>query len=339
MLLYLYKVKGKFIMKKIILIIIVTIILIISSIIVLKNIQKENLKTDTENLQKQNITKIDENVMNEILSNNNSIEINEDENGNKNIAIKKLIVVKVEEKSLKTMDSDENLDIIYLKNEDTSRFKQGQEILIVYDGVVLTTYPGQIYADKAIILKEKSNVEIPIEVLRYYNFSQKKINVEIENFTKEKMEFIIKDENEYPLEYGEDFSYSIFKKNVENEEYNQNLEFDYNSYTPPVTTEEYSATSSYSPDTNRLKKVWEELEIIGEGNNENCSWEDISENYLKLKGTCDWSELYENLNEGEYEIRINRNCSESDQFFRDITVNFKVDVDGNVEYENPEFGW
>ena len=72
----------------------------------------------------------------------------------------KLVVVKVEDKCLKTIQSDKELMSVSVKNEDTSKFKEGQEIMVYYDGVVLTSYPGQIIADKIEILKEKSNIEI-----------------------------------------------------------------------------------------------------------------------------------------------------------------------------------
>lgn len=246
----------------------------------------------------------------------------------------KLIVIDATENSIKTIDMSDTRYIVRLK-KDGKKYKEGQEINVYFDGIVATGFPMEINADRIEIIKEKTDKEIPEEIYRYYNFSQKNISTEILNFTNTKMEFLINDENKYPLEYGEDFSYKILRKNVENEKYNENLEFDYDSYTPTTET----TTSSYSPDPNRLKKVWEELEIIGEVNNENCKWEEVSEENLKLKGICDWTEMYGELEAGEYYIEVLRKRSDNDSFFRNIIVEFKVDASGNVKYENPEFGW
>lgn len=253
---------------------------------------------------------------------------------------KKLIVVKVEEKALKTMDYNEDLTIVSVENGDTSKFKQGQEILVYYDGIVITTYPGRIYADKIEILKEESDIEIPIEVLRYYNYSQDNISVKVEEISNTGIVFNITDLNEIPLDYGNNYEYSILKKNVENETYNQNLGIDYNAITPGVTTETYTTTSSYSPDPNRLKQVWEELELIGNENYKNCDWEITSEEGITLIGKSDWTNLYGELNEGEYEFRVRRKPSENDSFFKVININFIVDENGNVTYEVPDLvGW
>ena len=252
---------------------------------------------------------------------------------------KKLIVVKVEEKSLKTMDYNESLYIVSVKNEDMSKFNQGQEILVYYDGIVETSYPGGITADKIEILKEESDIEIPTKVLRHYNYSQKNISIEVKEISNIGIVFEITDLNKIPLDYGSYYEYSIIKKNVENEEYNQNLEFDDDAYTPPVTTNTYTTTSSYAPDTNRLKTVWEEVELIGNENYKNCDWEIISEEGLKLIGRSDWTDLYGELGKGEYEFKAYRKPTEDDSFFRCVSINFSVDEFGKVTNEETEFGW
>lgn len=252
---------------------------------------------------------------------------------------KKLIVVKVEEKSLKTMDYDETLYVVSVRNEDTSKFKQGQEILVYYDGIIQTSYPGGITADKVEILKDESDIEIPVEVLRHYNYSQKNISVEIKEISNTRIVFNIVDLNEIPLDYGNYYEYSIVKKNVENENYNQNLGIDYNAITPAVTTETYTTTSSYTPDPNRLKTVWEEPELIGNENYKNCDWEILSEEGMTLVGMSDWTDLYGELGEGEYKFKAYRKPSEDDSFFRCVSINFTVDEFGNATYKEPELGW
>lgn len=256
---------------------------------------------------------------------------------------KKLIVVKVEENDLKTMDYNETLDIVSVKNEVMSKFKQGQEILVYYDGLIATSYPGRINADKIEILNEESEIEIPIEILRYYNFSQNNISVKIENISNTKIEFSISDLNEIPLDYGDHYEYCIFKKNFENEIYNQNLEVDENEITPAVATDTYSTTSSYNPGTVKIKQVWEELELIGNENYKNCEWDVISESGMIFIGNTDWTDLYGELSTGEYQFKVYRKPTEEGSldnlFFNSISIKFIVDDSGNVSYENPEFVW
>lgn len=251
----------------------------------------------------------------------------------------KLIVVNAEGKRLETMDFNKKLYSVSLKDGDTSDFKQGQEVLIYYDGIVATSYPGQITADKVDILKERSNKEIPVEVLRYWNFSQKNISAEVENISNTTINFKITDLNEIPLDYGKSYEYFIVKKNIENEEYNQNLEFDYSAYTPPVTTDTYSTTSSYTPDPNRLKKVWEEPELIGDESEKNCKWNRVLDDGAIFVGKTDWTNVYGELESGEYEFKAYRNPEKEDSFFQCVIVRFVIDEEGNITYEEPEFGF
>lgn len=314
--------------SKILLLIMISVItiFIVKSFINSKEIpQKENV-IDEEIKITQNEIAVKENTEKESFEKENSV-------------TKKLIVVKVEEKSLKTMDFDETLYVVSVRNEDTSKFIQGQEILVYYDGIVLTSYPGGITADKIEILKEESDIEIPIEVLRHYNYSQKNISASVEEISNTGIVFRISDLNEIPLDYGNHYEYSILKKNVENEEYNQNLGIDYNAITPAVTTDTYTTTSSYSPDPNRLKQVWEEPELIGNETYKNCDWEILSEEGMTLIGNSNWTDLYGELGIGEYEFKAYRKTSENDSFFRCVSINFTVDEFGNVAYEEPEFGW
>lgn len=311
-----------------IIIIVVTIFVVISFMNSGDMPQEESIKDDET-----------EKIGNEVVAEENIIgEYAVEEKSGKSVT-KKLIVVKVEEKSLKTMDYDETLDIVSVKNEDMSKFKQGQEILVYYDGIVLTSYPGRINADKIEILKEKSDVEIPIEVLRFYNYSQNNISVETQEISNKGIVFKITDLNEIPLDYGNHYEYSILKKNVENEEYNRNLGIDYNAITPAVTTDTYTTTSSYSPDPNRLKTVWEEPELIGNESYKNCDWEVLSDEGMTLIGNSNWTDLYGELGTGEYEFKAYRKPSENDSFFKCVSINFTVDEFGNITHEETDLGW
>lgn len=130
----------------------------------------------------------------------------------------KAVVVKPE-KSLLVMGT-ENTNELYsvnYQNKENIEFKQGQEILIYFDGVVLETYPAQITnVEKIEILKEKSDIKIPDNILRYCYSSRNNVIVSISEVSKTGIEIIIKDTNELQYEYSN--SYKINKK-VKNKDY------------------------------------------------------------------------------------------------------------------------
>lgn len=322
--------------KIIIGILIIVLIIVIGIVVVYKLI--ENSVTNREDF-KFNAENISSTAVDTINNEQNKDKSEEISNNGVDEDIEKLIVVNVKEKTLQTIDFENTLYIVSVKNEDMSKFKQGQEIKVYFDGIIETSYPGIIRADKIKISKEKTNKEIPTEVLRYYSYSQNNISVQIKELSNKNIVFEIIDSNEIPLEYGNDYEYTIFKKNIENEEYNDNLEIDYNAITPAITTDSYSTTSSYSPDPNRFKKVWEEVEIIGDEDNKNCEWKNNLEDNMILEGRSDWTNVYGELNEGEYEFRMLRKPSEKDSFFREILINFIIDEKGNLTYHEPEFRW
>lgn len=130
----------------------------------------------------------------------------------------KAVVVKPE-KGLLVMET-ENTNELYsvnYQNKGNIEFKQGQEILIYFDGVVLETYPAQITnVEKIEILKEKSDIKIPDNILRYCYSSRNNVIVSISEVSKTGIEIIIKDTNELQYEYSN--SYKINKK-VKNKDY------------------------------------------------------------------------------------------------------------------------
>lgn len=130
----------------------------------------------------------------------------------------KAVVVKPE-KSLLVMGT-ENTNELYsvnYQNKENIEFKQGQEILIYFDGVVLETYPAQITnVEKIEILKEKSDIKIPDNILRYCYSSRNNVIVSISEVSKTGIEIIIKDTNGLQYEYSN--SYKINKK-VKNKDY------------------------------------------------------------------------------------------------------------------------
>lgn len=83
---------------------------------------------------------------------------------------KKAVVVKVYDKTLLVLgiEREKSLYDVSFSEEGNIGFKPGQEVLIYFDGVVMTSYPGQISnVSKIEITKEQSDIEIPDDVLEY----------------------------------------------------------------------------------------------------------------------------------------------------------------------------
>ena len=120
------------------------------------------------------------------------------------------------EKGLLVMGT-ENTNELYsvnYQNKENIEFKQGQEILIYFDGVVLETYPAQITnIEKIEILKEKSDIKIPDNILRYCYSSRNNVIVSISEVSKTGIEIIIKDTNELQYEYSNSYKINKFWKN------------------------------------------------------------------------------------------------------------------------------
>lgn len=135
---------------------------------------------------------------------------------------KKAIVVKVNEKSLDVMDLENSRELysVSFTSEGNIGFKQGQEILVYFDGTILMSFPGQITnVEKIEIIKEQIDTIIPDDVLRFYYSSINKVTVTINELTRNGLTFTITDKNELPYEYSN--SYTIYKK-VKNENYTEN---------------------------------------------------------------------------------------------------------------------
>lgn len=139
---------------------------------------------------------------------------------NYNTTTIKAVVVKVFENSLGVMGIENENGIISVGFGDKGNigFKEGQEVLIYYDGYMLESYPPQLgKVEKIKILKEKSNVSIPDDVLRYYYSSYNNVNINISELTNKGLTITITDTNELPYDYS-DIKYTIYKK-VKNENY------------------------------------------------------------------------------------------------------------------------
>ena len=123
------------------------------------------------------------------------------------------------EKGLLVMGIENAADLydVSYENKDNIKFKQGQEILIYFNGGMLETYPAQIInVEKIEILKEESDIKIPDDILRFCYSSRNNVTVSVSELTRTGIEIIIKDTNELQYEYSN--TYKINKK-VKNKDY------------------------------------------------------------------------------------------------------------------------
>lgn len=213
---------------------------------------------------------------------NKKIEITESLN---NIAsTKSAVVVKVNDKCLDVMGFEHNNDLycVSFASEGNIGFKQGQEILIYYDGIIAQSFPAQInHVKKIEIVQQNSNIEIPDDVIRWCYNSRNNVSVSINNFTNSGISLTITDTNKLPYDYSN--SYTIYKKNKKSEK----VTIDTNRIIPGTE----NSTSAYIPDN--IQPLWEEVPKISNILSEDTGIFSSSNNILKK--TYDWTNLYGNL--------------------------------------------
>lgn len=130
------------------------------------------------------------------------------------------VVVKVYDNSLVVMRIENTNELISVgfTEEGNIGFAQGQEILIYFDGMIMESYPAQLgNVTKIEIAKEKSDLQIPDNILRYCYSSRDNVNVTVSELTRSGISLTITDTNELPYNYSH--SYTIYNK-VKNENYN-----------------------------------------------------------------------------------------------------------------------
>ena len=142
----------------------------------------------------------------------------EQENDNMQATLK-AVVVKVNENNLLAMGIENGTELysIGLKNIKDIELKKGQEILIYFSGYVMESYPAQLgNIGKIEIIKDKSDVSIPDDILRFCYNSKDNVTITISELTKSGITLNIKDTNELPYNYSHSY---IINKKVKNENY------------------------------------------------------------------------------------------------------------------------
>lgn len=234
------------------------------------------------------------------------------------IAKLRAVIVREDEYSLTVATASGGLVNVGKGKEKNKSFKEGQEVLIYYNGLMLQTYPEQISnVGKIKIVKEKSNIQIPEYILRYCFSKEENVSVNISNINTNEIELDIKDTNEIPYIYSN--KYSIVKK-VKNPNYT-GIGYKIGEDTPNSIAG-YSGTG--------LEYIWEEVDkvsnIEGIAHIEKTNLEKGI--YVKLK--CDWSTVYSKLGTGEYKISF------SDIETKIISIEFYIGEDGTITTKNPE---
>lgn len=210
-------------------------------------------------------------------------EVDTIENRNK-VAIKEAVVVKVNEDSIGVMgkESENDLYTVNYSSEGNIGFKQGQEVLIYFNGIIDNTSKKIENVGKIAIIKENSDIQITERALRTFSSSFDNVEIKVNELKNTGISFTIKDTNELPYSYAD--TYEIFKKNVKT--------------TPEEERENYSSTSA-------ANISWEEVQKVSDVASETTGiFESVDEDTIKKE--YDWSNLYGQLGERRISISIKR---------------------------------
>ena len=91
----------------------------------------------------------------------------------------KAVVVKVNNNNFLAMGIENGTEL-YSIGLDNIELKKGQEILIYFNGDVMETYPAKLgNVGKVEIIKDKSDIQIPDDILRFCYSSKDNVTVTI----------------------------------------------------------------------------------------------------------------------------------------------------------------
>ena len=242
-------------------------------------------------------------------------------------SILEAVILKVYPQSLGVMkikDNEGTRDLynVSFAEEENIGFKEGQEVAIYFDGAIAESYPAQIYnVNKIEITKEQTQIEIPEDVIRYYNNNKDNVNINIEYLTNTGLAITITDTNEIPYEFSND--YTLYKE-VKNEDYTGQGQFigeNTGNSTAGFTgtgTEYIWEEVEKNPDVD-IKDTFEDLVY----NMPNITQED---NFNVIGKKIDWSKLYGKLEDGNYRLVLSNS----------ITIEFTIE-NGEAEIKSQEF--
>lgn len=226
------------------------------------------------------------------------------ENKDKTIS-KKAIVVKVNEDSIGVMGTKNEDDLITVKysKEGNIGYKQGQEVLIYFTGAITPTNPKTIENVGEIkIINENSNVQIPKKVLETFYNSFNNVDINVDEINSTGISFTIKDVNDLPYTYSN--TYKILRKDIK------------------TISSENSKVQGFSS-IGAVNVSWEDVPKINNINSEDTgTFENIDENTIRK--TYDWSNLYGELKNGEYQFLL------QDENTILVRISFSINENGDV---------
>lgn len=202
------------------------------------------------------------------------------------------VVVKVSDTSMQVMEIGDVYSLIttsYGKNGNIG-FKQGQEVLIYWDGFIFQLGPSISNVEKIEIIKEKSDIPIPEDILKScYN-----VSVSISEFTNTKIALDIVDHNELPYEYFDE--YSILKYNeITQSGLSQEIKKELEKESSNLVLSEYIVSDEIKPTVEEVKRI-SNIPV----KNTVTSFENSNRN--KFSKICDWTNIYGPLKEREISI-------------------------------------
>ena len=239
------------------------------------------------------------------------------------------VVVRPEKDTLTIMPIIANEEYInreefYYENNNQLNLKQGQEVIVTfhYRESSKEDYTNEAVIENIEIVKEKSEVEIPNDILVKAYSSKDNISISLDNeiSSNKRINFIITDNNEFKYDYST-MKYDLRKHN-----------------TAPTSTEiVYSENGSasilpYDP--------WPELPKINDSSNEESFA--LDENG-QLSVDIDWTEVYGEIGEGEYTFKISTVSTPRQSILNPyiidypydgviIEINFVIDTNNKIEY-------
>lgn len=252
----------------------------------------------------------------------------EDEN---NQVIMKAVVMQVYEKALGVMevkenDEPESLYTVSFAEEGDIGFKPKQEINIYFDGTVADSYPAQIHhVNKIEIVKDTTQISIPDDVIRYYNNSKDKVNLQITELTTKGITITVEDKNDLPYEYTNDY---VIYQEVKNE--------NYTGVGETIGKNSENSTSGYTG--TGTEYIWKELNKNADVKMEETI-EDLiynlpnqtDNNHFTIIGKkINWEKLYGELADGKYELVFSNSGTHP------IIIQFTVNS-GNTQIISQDF--
>ena len=218
-----------------------------------------------------------------------------EENDNTKATIK-AVVVKVDENHLLAVGIENGTELysIGLKNINDIQLKKGQEVLIYFNGDVMETYPAQLgNVEKIEILKEKSEVQISDDILRFCYNSKNNVTITVSELSNSGITLNIKDTNKLPYNYAHSY---VINKKVKNE--------NYTGVGEQIGENTNNSTAGYTG--TGTEYIWKELDKISDISSESTE-ETLTYNLPNIKEGEDyylidgrkfnWTKLYGTLGE------------------------------------------